>query len=386
MRTTDRDFQFPIWVEIDRTALRDNFHQVRSHVNKSTKIMAVVKADAYGHGALSVASLLAQEGVDAFGVARLMEAEQLRNGNISQPILIFGYTHPGNVFSLAAGNFIQTVYSLTYAEELHKTAKAAGVKIRVHIKVDTGMGRLGFLRTSTSGNISICQDIRRLFELDTLHIEGIYTHFAASDSEVLESAWKQLDLFETTLSELRNFISLDNLCIHAANSAATMVIPEAHYNMVRPGIMMYGLRPSSKMDSSSFNLKPVMSIKARIAGVKRVPEGFSVGYGSSYRTERQTVIATIPIGYADGYPRILSSLGTMLVHGLRANVIGRVCMDQLMLDVGHIPNVQESDEVVVIGKQGDDEISADELAQMTGTINYEVVSRILARVPRVFIE
>lgn len=176
------------------------------------------------------------------------------------------------------------------------------------------------------------------------------------------------------------------LCIHASNSAALMVLPEAHFDMVRPGIMLYGLVPSVEMDSSAFKLSPAMSVKTRISQLKRVPPGFPISYGHSYVTNHETVLATVPVGYADGYPRLLSSLGKMLIRGVHANVVGRVCMDQLMLDVGHIPNVQEGDEVVVLGKQGDEEITADELAQLTGTINYEVVSRLLARVPRVYIE
>lgn len=386
METARRENCHPIWAEIYCSALRQNFHLIRSHIKTSTRIMSVVKGNAYGHGALTVASLLAQEGTDLFGVARFSEAEQLRQGKISQPILIFGITDPRLVSALASNNFIQTVHSLSYAEKLHKAAKDSGCQVRIHLKVDTGMGRLGFLTSGNGGTIPISEVISRISRLDSLLLEGIYTHFATCDSPVLDSGRNQLELFNSSLLQLGVVTQPKELCIHASNSAALMVLPEAHFDMVRPGIMLYGLVPSVEMDSSAFKLSPAMSVKTRISQLKRVPQGFPISYGHSYVTNHETVIATVPVGYADGYPRLLSSLGKMLIRGVHANIVGRVCMDQLMLDVGHIPNVQEGDEVVVLGKQGDEEITADELAQLTGTINYEVVSRLLARVPRVYIE
>ncbi|MFT5700985.1 MAG: alanine racemase [Desulforhopalus sp.] len=386
MEKAGRENCHPIWAEINCSALRQNFRLIRSHIKTSTRIMSVVKGNAYGHGALAVASLFAQEGTDLFGVARFSEAEQLRQGKISQPILIFGITDPRLVSALASNNFIQTVHSLSYAEKLHKAAKETGCQVRIHLKVDTGMGRLGFLTSGNGGTIPISEVISRISRLDSLRLEGIYTHFATCDSPVLDSARNQLELFNYSLVQLGDVTQPKELCIHASNSAALMVLPEAHFDMVRPGIMLYGLVPSVEMDSSAFKLSPAMSVKTRISQLKRVPPGFPISYGHSYVTNHETVLATVPVGYADGYPRLLSSLGKMLIRGVHANVVGRVCMDQLMLDVGHIPNVQEGDEVVVLGKQGDEEIAADELAQLTGTINYEVVSRFLARVPRVYIE
>lgn len=386
MRRTSIDVLHPVWAAIDCSAIRHNFHLIRSHVEKSVKIMAVIKADAYGHGATPVARLLAREGADAFGVARLCEAQQLRKDGILQPILIFGYTPPGNASILAADDIIQTVHSLEYAKALHCAAQAAGCRIRIHIKIDTGMGRLGFLAKGNGGKVLLAEVLQLLASCNTLLIEGIFTHFASSDAAVLDNAHRQLKLFKATLDDSSLNSLPDGLCVHAANSAATMVMPEAHFDMVRPGIVLYGLHPSTEMKTSAFDLRPAMSIKARIASVKHVPKGFSVSYGHSYVTTKETVIAAIPIGYADGYPRLLSSRGSMLVHGIRANVIGRVCMDQVMLDVGHIPDVHESDEVVILGQQGENEITADELGQATDTINYEVVSRILARVPREYVE
>lgn len=386
MKNTGKENRHPIWAEIDCSALRQNFSLIRSHVKKSTQIMAVVKGNAYGHGALAVASLLAREGVDSFGVARLSEAEQLREGDISHPILIFGITDPGCVSALAEGNFIQTVHSLAYAEELHKDAKSIGFQLQIHLKVDTGMGRLGVLTTRNYGAVAVSAVLDRIAELDSLQLKGVYTHFATCDAAVPDGARRQLELFNSCLNELTTSHLQESVCVHAANSAATIVLPEAHFDMVRPGIMLYGLTPSAEMDSSAFSLSPAMSIKTRITNLKRVPAGFPVGYGHSYVTDRETVIATVPVGYADGYPRLLSSKGEMLVRGIRTNIVGRVCMDQLMLDVGHISDIREGAEVVMLGKQGVSEISAEELAQLTGTINYEVVSRILARVPRVYTE
>jgi len=386
MEKTGIDIHYPVWAEIDCSAIRHNFHLIRSHIENTVKIMAVIKANAYGHGAIQVARLLAQEGVDAFGVARLCEAQQLREENIVQPILVFGYTPPGNASILASNDIIQTVYSYEYAEALHCAAKAAGCRVRIHLKIDTGMGRLGFLTPGSFGKVPILKMLHRISGFETLLIEGVYTHFASSDAAVLDMARKQLKLFQAALNDLGLDTLYRHLCVHAANSAATMVMPDAHFDMVRPGLILYGLKPSQEMDSSVFDLHPAMSIKSVISSVKHVPEGFSVSYGHSYVTTRETVIATVPVGYADGYPRLLSSRGTMLVCGARASVIGRVCMDQLMLDVTHIPDVCESEEVVILGRQGKNEISADELASMTDTINYEVVSRILARVPRRYIE
>jgi len=386
MQKTGIDIHHPVWAEIDCSAIRHNFHLIRSYVENTVKIMAVIKANAYGHGAIHVARLLAQEGVDAFGVARLCEAQQLRKENILQPILVFGFSPPGNASILASNDIIQTVYSYEYAEALHCAAKAAGCRVRVHLKIDTGMGRLGFLTPGNFGKVPVLEIFHRISGFETLLVEGVYTHFASSDAAVLDNAREQLRLFQTALNDLGLGILHNHLYVHAANSAATMVMPDAHFDMVRPGLILYGLKPSAEMDSSVFDLHPAMSLKAVISSVKHVPKGFSVSYGHSYVTTKETVIATVPLGYADGYPRLLSSRGAMLVCGTRASVIGRVCMDQLMLDVTHIPDVGESEEVVILGRQGKNEITADELALMTDTINYEVVSRILARVPRIYIE
>ncbi len=385
MKSFNQNNLHSIWAEISCPALKKNFQSVRSHIPPSTRIMAVVKGNAYGHGAAGVAGFLEKEGADLFGVARLGEAEVLRNGKVSRPVLIFGITDPGLAPALAAGGFIQTVNSPSYAKELNKAAKAAGCRVKVHLKVDTGMGRLGVLPSRSGAASPVSEMIELLTSLDCLQLEGMYTHFACCDEQILDSARAQLDAYNSCIAEPAVAAIRKRISIHAANSAATMVLPAAHFDIVRPGIILYGLRPSAEMDSSGFDLEPVMSIKTRVSNIKRVPKGFPLGYGHTYITDKETVIATVPVGYADGYPRLLSSAGQMLVKGIHAGIAGRVCMDQLMLDVGHIPGVEVGDEVVVLGRQGENEITADDLAQLTNTINYEVVARLLPRIPRIYI-
>jgi alanine racemase len=380
-------FPEPLWAEIDLCALRHNFSAVRSHVGKGVRIMAVVKADAYGHGAVAVAHELLRQGADAFGVARLDEAVELRENGITRPVLIFGPTPPQKAPLLAHYGIIQTVHSDTYAEALQAAllAQQPRRRVQVHIKVDTGMGRLGYIATGNGGDVPLGQVFAGFSSRTMLDVCGVFTHFAASDAADPVTARRQLAVFEQALSELPAGVR-DRLCVHAANSAATMVMPDARFDMVRPGIILYGLRPSAEMDTAGFDLRPVMSLKGRIASVKRVPAGFTVSYGHTHVTAAGTVIAAVPAGYADGYSRLLSSCGTMLVHGRPAAVTGRVCMDQTMIDVGHIDGVQEGDEVVLLGRQGAESVTADDHARLTSTINYEVVSRILARVPRVYVE
>ena len=379
--------QEPVWAEIDCAALRHNFHLMRVHVGADVKIMAVVKANAYGHGAVPLARELVRAGAEALAVARLNEGISLRKAALHVPILLIGWTPPENAALLIKYNIMQSVHSIDYAEQLHHFAVKAGGRIPIHVKVDTGMGRLGFLALGKEECPSLAAIFKSLAACKSLVPEGIYTHFASSDAPDLHNAQVQLQYFEAALTELAATRpqGLQGLCIHAANSAAAMVLPASHFDMVRPGIMLYGLKPSLEMDSSAFPLRPVMSIKARLAAIKEVDAGFSVSYGHTHITSKKTLIGTVPIGYADGYPRQFSSCGSVLVRGMRAPVVGRVCMDLLMVDLGHIPGVQAKDEVVLLGKQGTEEISADEHAIQTGTINYEVVSRILSRVPRVFI-
>lgn len=382
----------PLWAEIDLDAITHNLKAVRQLVESSSRIMSVVKADAYGHGALKIAHRISETGVDAFGVARLSEGIALRKSGLQQPILVFGYTPPGAAREIIENDLIQTVFSTSYAVSLNDHARAANGRIKTHLKIDTGMGRLGLVpaqlngdyNNSETGKDSVLKSVTSISQLASLEIEGAYTHLASSDTIDKTSARKQLVLFQEVVSLLKaNGIQIP--VMHAANSGAIINLPESHLDVVRPGIMLYGLYPSAEVNSQKIELQPAMQLKARVAQVKNVSRGFTVSYAHTYTTPGATRLATVPVGYADGYNRQLSSSGVMLVRGQRAPVVGRVCMDQTIIDVGHIQGVRGGDEVVIIGKQGDAVLSADEMALQLGTINYEVVASLMARVPRVYL-
>ncbi|WP_320174271.1 alanine racemase [Maridesulfovibrio sp.] len=371
----------PIWAEVDLSAIKHNFNEVQRLVNKQSKIMAVVKADAYGHGLTKIADCLNRAGADYFAVARLDEAVALRNHGIEKPILILGYTPPEATAELLEYNITQTVFSKDYASQLNAAASQIGKILKTHIKVDTGMGRLGLVDASHDG--TFLESISAINRLPNLETEGLFTHFAASDEADKSSAFEQLGQFKNIIAAIeRKGINIP--LKHAANSAAIIDLPESYLDMVRPGIMLYGLYPSNGVHQQNADLRPAMQIKARIAQTKEVPAGFRISYGHTYTTPIATKLATIPLGYADGYRRQLSSAGKVLVHGQHAPIVGRVCMDQSVVDVGKIDNVEDGDEVVIIGRQDQAEISAERMACELGTINYEIVSTLMARVPRIY--
>ncbi|WP_421903373.1 alanine racemase [Maridesulfovibrio sp.] len=371
----------PIWAEVDLSSIRHNFEEVQRLVKNQPRIMAVVKADAYGHGLTKTADCLNKAGADYFAIARLDEAIALRNHGIEKPILILGYTPPEATEELLNYNITQTVFSNDYASELNKAASQAGKKLKIHIKVDTGMGRLGIV--DESNHEALLESVSAINWLPNLEVEGLFTHFAASDEADKTSALEQLRLFKSIITDIeRRGINIP--LKHAANSAAIIDLPESYLDMVRPGIMLYGLYPSNGVHQQNADLKPAMQIKARIAQIKEVPAGFRISYGHTYTTPSATKLATIPLGYADGYRRQLSSAGKVLVHGQQAPIVGRVCMDQSVIDVGKIKNVKAGDEVVIIGRQEHAEIPAERMACELGTINYEIVSTLMARVPRIY--
>ena len=376
--------------EIDLKAIAHNIKELRRITHPDARLMGVVKANGYGHGAIEVARCALQNGAEVLGVARVEEGMRIREAGIEVPILIFGYTIPELTADLLEYDLTQTVYTCASAQELSQTATALKKKIKIHLKVDTGMGRLGLLpqnfQRDNSGTLNAVaiEESLAIAGLDGLELEGIFTHFATADSADKTYAEDQLDLFMNFLNRLRK-AGLEPPVRHAANSAALIDMPQSHLDMVRPGIASYGLYPSDEVNKKHVPLKPAMALKARIIHLKKVPAGFKVSYGSTHQTPKATTIATIPIGYADGLNRLLSSSGQMLVHGQRAPIIGRVCMDLTMLDVGHIDNVQVGDEVVIFGQQGSDSITVDEIASALNTINYEIVSTITARVPRVYL-
>ena len=344
----------------------------------------MVKANAYGHGSVAVARAALQSGADFLGVARLDEALALRAAGLAAPTLVLGYTPPERAAELLANDLTQTVFSPEAARLLSATAVQKGRTLRVHLKVDTGMGRIGLPAGPQASPQAAVAAVLEIARLPGLELEGVFTHFASADSADKSFTHQQLERFMDLLDLLRQN-GLEIPIRHAANSAAIIELPETHLDMVRAGIALYGLYPSDEIAKNRIRLIPAMTLKARVVQVKSVPAGFSVSYGMTFRTERPTTIATIPVGYADGYSRALSSRGRMLIREKAVPIAGRVCMDMTMVDAGEIPEVTVGDEVVIFGRQGAARLGAEEVAEILGTISYEVVSALTARVPRVYV-
>ncbi len=386
----DNHLDHPItWAEINLAAYAHNIRELKRITRPPARLMAVVKANGYGHGAVEVAREALQNGAQYLGVARINEAIPLRQAGLEVPILIFGYSPPDLAPALIEYELTQTVYSRSTASALSEQATRRGKKINVHLKVDSGMGRLGFVLAATNDtpdDVAARNSVRAIetiTRLPGLTVEGIFTHFATADSADKSYADLQLNRFMDLLNRLQKE-GLEPPIRHAANSGALIDMPDSHLDMVRPGIATYGLHPSDEVDKSRVDLRPVMSLKSRIIHLKRVPPGFNISYGITFQTKNHTTIATVPVGYADGFNRRLSSRGHMLVHGRRVPIVGRVCMDLTMLDVGEVSGVTLEDEVVVFGVQGNEAVTADEIASGLDTINYEIVSTITARVPRIY--
>lgn len=374
--------------EVHLDAIAHNIREFRRIVSDDVKIMPAVKADGYGHGAVRVSVAALESGADALGVARIEEGMVLRNAGIAAPILVFGYTSPDNTDTLIDYDLTATVSMTETAREISGKALARGKKVNVHLKIDTGMGRIGMLTSlghpgCVVQDINSTEDVMKVATLPGIELEGIYTHFASADAADKTDAKYQHQIFVEFLEDIKKN-GLEIPLKHSANSAAAIQLPETHLDMIRPGISFYGLFPSGEVDRTLIDLKPAMELKAKIISLKRVPAGFRVSYGSTYVTKKETVIAVVPIGYADGFSRHFSSNGEMLVHGKRAPILGRVCMDLTMIDVGHIPDVAIEDDVVIFGQQGSEMLHVDELASRIDTINYEIVSALTSRVPRVY--
>lgn len=369
----------PVWADVDLSAVAHNIREIRRLVRPKTHIMAIVKANGYGHGAARVARTVLQYGADSLGVATLGEALQLRQEGIKAPILILGYTPAEQAGLAVAHNVTQTIYTPEMAEAVSGAAVQMKTRAAVHIKIDTGMGRIGFL----PGNGTM-EAIRRMVRLPGLFVEGIFTHFAAADWQNKDFTWEQFARFQEVLESLSR-AGIDIPIKHAANSAAVLDMPETHLDMVRPGIILYGLYPSEKVRKERVSLSPAMALKTRVSFVKRVGPGTSISYGRKYITTRETLIASLPLGYADGYSRLLSNQGEVLIRGKRLPVVGTVCMDQLMVDVGELPNVSMGDEAVLFGSQGGERIAVEEIAERLNTINYEILCMVGGRVPRVYV-
>ena len=365
----------PTWAEIDLGAVKRNYQKIKTLLGKETKVMAVVKANAYGHGIIKVSKTLEKEKIDYLGVATLDEALTLRKALIKVPILVLGSVFPEEAKAAVQNNITLT---LCNAELLKALKKTAGKKKRpkVHIKVDTGMGRIGVWHENAAEFI-----INTKNTSPEIEIEGIYTHFSIAGRDKFFTQY-QIDSFENVISDLRK-IGMEIPLKHAANSIACVDWAQSHLNMVRPGIIIYGIYPKRNFPRL-IELKPCFSLKTKIAFIKDTPPGRSISYGRTFITQKETKIATLPIGYADGYGRILSNKAEVLVRGRRVPVVGKVTMDQTMIDVGHIRNVKVGDEVVLIGKQGTEEIRIERLARLAGTIPYEIVTGITSRVPRIY--
>jgi alanine racemase len=360
---------------IDHDALRWNLRQIRAKVGSAVKILSMVKANGYGHGAVAISQTLASVGGDAFGVATLEEGIELRQAGVRAPILVLAGAYGEQLEQFLSYDLTPVIHEIEGARMLESAAKRRGKTLNVHLKIDSGMGRLGFLAAETESWIP------ELKKCSALKLEGVFSHFSHAENVEGDYTREQLDVFKRVTQVLRRE-GLAPRLVHFANSAATITLPAAYFDMVRPGIMLYGVYPSPAM-ASQILLKPVLSWKTKILQLKRVPVGTSISYGQTFITNRESMIATLPVGYADGYQRLLSNRGQVLVDGQRAPVAGRVCMDLTMIDVTDIRKVQQGDEVVLLGRQGDAEISADEMAAWANTISYEILTSIGARVPRI---
>lgn len=369
------------WTEIDLDALHFNLNQIRGALPSETQVMAVVKADAYGHGDRMIAQMLEKDGVTAFAVSNINEAVSLRRHGIHGKILILGYTPPEAATDLADYRISQTVFSSEYAQQLNDACKSSSVTVNCHIKLDTGMSRIGFCASDPE---AAADEIAHVCELPNLHCCGLFSHFSSADThDAASDAYTAMQ--EKRYIAVRKALAARGIrftSCHLQNSAGIAFCAAHDYQYARAGIILYGCPPSA--EPLPFLLKPVMSLYSIVSMVKEIPAGTSVSYNRTFTSEKPMRIATVPIGYADGYPRLLSNRGFMLLHGKRAPIIGNICMDQLMLDVSDIPDVMTSDTVTIVGRDGDETITFSDLASLCGTIHYELMCLIGKRVPRVY--
>lgn len=365
---------------VDLDAIASNIKNIRAKVDKNSGIIGIIKADAYGHGSVETAKVLLDNGADWLAVAVVDEGLNLRKNGITAPILLLGYTPELRLNDVINNGFIQTVYSYDTAKKLSEAASALGKKAVIHIKIDTGMGRIGYRVNEESAD-----EIVKISKLPNIDVNGMFTHFSTADEADKAYTLEQYNKF-VKMNDMLEKRGLHIPVKHAANSAAIMDFDNMMFNMVRPGIILYGAYPSDEVKKENLLLSPAMSIKTHVSYVKDVNEGDSISYGRKYIAPSKRRIATIPVGYADGFIRAYSKGGKVLVRGEYAPIVGRICMDQFMVDVTDIDGVEVNDEVVLIGKQGDKEITADFIASVLDTINYEVFCTLSKRVPRQYIQ
>ena len=369
----------PVWAEIDLDAIKYNIDSIKRRVD-TKELIAVVKADAYGHGALDVSKTLVENGATKLAVAVITEAMELRHGNINTPIMILGYTPLEFAADLINYDIEQTIFDLEYAKKLSEIALNLGKKAKVHVALDTGMGRIGFLINDNSLN-----EILKISSLKGLEVVGIFTHFATADESDKNYSNKQYKKF-TDFNEKLVSKGVNISLKHVSNSGAIIDMPNTYLDGVRAGIVLYGYYPSEDVLKQNLDLKKAISIKTQVAHVKILDKNEYVSYGRKFKTERKSIIATLPIGYADGYSRALTGKAKVIINGKFAPVVGTICMDQCMIDVTDIGDVHVGDEVIVLGKDKDLKFDADDMAKAMGTINYEVLCMIKQRIPRVYIE
>lgn len=369
------------WAEINITNIDYNIKQIKQKVGPKKKITGVIKADGYGHGAVKMATVLRANGIESFAVATLTEAVRLREaGFILEEIVVLGLTPDPYADTIVEHRLTPVVCDYNNAEAISKAAAKEGIIINGLVAVDTGMGRIGY----DPDNTASIEDVKMIQDLPNFRIQGLFSHFATADAADKVYASVQEQRYAVFYKSLIN-AGVNIPCRTLANSAAIMELPSSHYDMVRPGIILYGCYPSEEVDKSQLDLKPAMSVKANIVHLKTVPMGTSISYGRRFTAERESRIATIPLGYADGFPRPYSSVGKVIVNGVFAPIAGNICMDQFMIDVTHVPYVRLGDEVTIMGKDGIYEILADDIAKATGTINYEIVCAFGQRLPKVYV-
>ncbi len=367
----------PVWAEIDLDKIAFNMRNIKK-LAKDKEVIAVIKADAYGHGAVEIAEVLLENGASRFAVAIITEAIELRNSGIEAPIMILGYTPIEFGEELIKYDIEQTVYDLEYAKKLSEIALRMGKKAKIHIALDTGMGRIGFMPNDDS-----LHEVLEIASLGGIEIVGIFTHFSTADEEDKEYTNYQF-------SKIQNFIKMlsnngINIPIkHVSNSGAIIDLPETYLDAVRAGIILYGYYPSNEVNKERLPIKPALTLKTKVGHVKKLEKGMYISYGRTFKTERDSIIATLPIGYADGYSRLLSGKAKVIINGKIANVVGRICMDQCMIDVTDVGEVKVGDEVILLGEDRDVKFNADDMAELIGTINYDILCMIKHRVPRVY--
>ena len=364
------------WAEIDLDAIASNVRAFKQHVGERVEVFAVVKANAYGHGAVPVARAALEAGATRLAVHRAIEGVELRRAGVTAPILVMGYTPPSGAETIVRYDLTPSLITREFAEAVSAEAMRVGKLVPLHVKVDTGMSRYGLMPEE------VVDYVCGLAALPGVRLEGLFTHFATADSANQTHVRRQLATFLDVVRAVKD-AGIRIPMRHAANSAATMTLPESHLDAVRVGIAMYGLGPSDEWPPV-FEIRPALALKSRVSRVRVLPPGSGISYGRTFITERETPVALVPVGYGDGYHRVLSNKGYVLIRGKPAPIRGRVCMDQFVADITGIEGVQQDDEVVLVGRQGAAEIRAEEVARRAGTINYEVTTSLLPRVVRVY--